>query len=83
MQIDIDELLRSLRRLRIDEQYLAALDTADTLADAPRPVVALNRSAVADKLNHLIVAPCTSSECSANRPTTRRPVNCGASGRRS
>ena len=35
MQIDIDELLRSLRRLRIDEQYLAALDTADTLADAP------------------------------------------------
>jgi hypothetical protein len=34
-------------------------------------------------LNHLIVAPCTSSECSANRPTTRRPVNCGASGRRS
>lgn len=35
MQIDIDELLRSLRRLRIDEQYLAALDTGDTLADAP------------------------------------------------
>lgn len=35
VRVAIDELLRSLRRLRIDEQYLAALDTADDLADTP------------------------------------------------
>ena len=29
--------------------------------DKPRPVVILNRSAVADRLNRLIVAPCTST----------------------
>jgi len=35
MQSDIEELLRSLRRLRTDEQYLAALDAAYNLTDAP------------------------------------------------